>query len=210
MSPLHRGSPRHLAGASAMRSAGGAGQRLLRVAGSTGKCQGGGEPGSPRRRPAPFTSSTVAAMARRASTPPCGPKVARVSRRPHRTTDATARHPRGDTPPLSGGSPPTATMACRSPTISSLRPSLATPAESRSGSPTSAAYPTDEGRLYLAVVLDLFSRKVVRSAMRDHLRQELTIAALTMAIQRQRPGRGLLRHFRPGPSICRRRLPRRR
>jgi transposase InsO family protein len=46
--------------------------------------------------------------------------------------------------------------------------------------------PTDEGWLYLAVVLDLFSRKVVGWAMRDHLRQELTIAALTMAIQRQR------------------------
>jgi hypothetical protein len=30
--------------------------------------------------------------------------------------------------------------------------------------------------------------------MRDHLRQELTIAALTMAIQRQRPGRGLIHH----------------
>ena len=50
--------------------------------------------------------------------------------------------------------------------------------------------PTDEGWLYLCVVLDLFSRKVVGWAMRDHLRQELAIAALTMAIQRQRPGRG--------------------
>jgi len=54
--------------------------------------------------------------------------------------------------------------------------------------------PTDEGWLYLAVVLDLFSRKVVGWAMRDHLRQELAIAALTMAIQRQRPGRGLIHH----------------
>ncbi len=54
--------------------------------------------------------------------------------------------------------------------------------------------PTNEGWLYLAVVLDLFSRKVVGWAMRDHLRQELAIAALTMAIQRQRPGRGLIHH----------------
>ncbi|QNT70102.1 IS3 family transposase [Defluviicoccus vanus] len=54
--------------------------------------------------------------------------------------------------------------------------------------------PTDEGWLYLAVVLDLFARKVVGWAMRDHLRQELAIAALTMAIQRQRPGRGLIHH----------------
>jgi Transposase and inactivated derivatives len=44
------------------------------------------------------------------------------------------------------------------------------------------------------VVLDPLSRKVVGWAMRDHLRQELTIAALVMAIQRQRPGRGLIHH----------------
>jgi transposase InsO family protein len=30
--------------------------------------------------------------------------------------------------------------------------------------------------------------------MRDHMRAELTIAALTMAIQRQRPGAGLIHH----------------
>ena len=54
--------------------------------------------------------------------------------------------------------------------------------------------PTDEGWLYLAVILDLFSRKVVGWAMRDHMRQELTIAALTMAIQRQRPTPGLIHH----------------
>jgi len=33
---------------------------------------------------------------------------------------------------------------------------------------------------------------VVGWAMRDHMRAELTIAALTMAIQRQRPGAGLI------------------
>ena len=47
--------------------------------------------------------------------------------------------------------------------------------------------PTSEGWLYLAVVLDLFTRKIVGWAMRDHMRAELTIAALTMAIQRQNP-----------------------
>lgn len=62
--------------------------------------------------------------------------------------------------------------------------------------------PTDEGWLYLAVVLDLFSRKVVGWAMRDHLRQELTIAALTMAIQRQKPGRGLIHHSDRGSQYA--------
>ena len=53
--------------------------------------------------------------------------------------------------------------------------------------------PTGEGWLYLAVILDLFTRKVVGWAMRDHMRAELTMAALTMAIQRRRPG--------PNPSF---------
>lgn len=54
--------------------------------------------------------------------------------------------------------------------------------------------PTDEGWLYLAVVLDLFSRKAIGWAMRDHLRTELPLAAFTMALQRQRPAPGLLHH----------------
>ena len=53
---------------------------------------------------------------------------------------------------------------------------------------------TGEGWLYLAVVLDLFTRKIVGWAMRDHMRAELTIAALTMAIQRQKPPPGLIQH----------------
>jgi transposase InsO family protein len=44
------------------------------------------------------------------------------------------------------------------------------------------------------VILDPFTRKVVGWAMRDHIRIELTIAALTMAIRRQRPRAGLIHH----------------
>jgi putative transposase len=44
------------------------------------------------------------------------------------------------------------------------------------------------GFLYLAVVLDVFSRKVVGWAMETHLRVELVLAALDMAIARRRPG----------------------
>ena len=62
--------------------------------------------------------------------------------------------------------------------------------------------PTGEGWLYLAVVLDLGTRKVVGWAMRDHLRQELTLAALTMALQRQRPGRGLIHHSDRGSQYA--------
>ena len=62
--------------------------------------------------------------------------------------------------------------------------------------------PTNEGWLYLAVILDLFTRKVVGWAMRDHMRAELTIAALTMAIQRRRPGAGLIHHSDRGSQYA--------
>lgn len=52
--------------------------------------------------------------------------------------------------------------------------------------------PTAEGWLYLAAIMDLFSRKIV--AMRDHLRVELASSALAMAIERQRPHIGLIHH----------------
>lgn len=62
--------------------------------------------------------------------------------------------------------------------------------------------PTEEGWLYLAVILDLFSRKVVGWAMRDHRRTELPLAALTMAIQRQRPAPGLIHHSDRGSQYA--------
>ena len=53
---------------------------------------------------------------------------------------------------------------------------------------------TDQGWLYLAAVMDLYSRRIVGWAMRDHLRTELPLAALRMAISAQRPGAGLIHH----------------
>jgi len=47
--------------------------------------------------------------------------------------------------------------------------------------------PTWAGFLYLAVVLDAFSRKVVGWAMATHLRTELVLAALNMAFGQRRP-----------------------
>jgi putative transposase len=54
--------------------------------------------------------------------------------------------------------------------------------------------PTTEGWLYLAAIMDLFSRKIVGWAMRDHMQVELASAALMMAIQQQRPQPGLIHH----------------
>jgi transposase InsO family protein len=53
---------------------------------------------------------------------------------------------------------------------------------------------TNEGYLYLAAVMDLGSREIVGLAMADHLRTELTLDALNMAIFHHRPPRGLMHH----------------
>lgn len=53
---------------------------------------------------------------------------------------------------------------------------------------------TAQGWLYLALVLDLWSRKIVGWAMADHLRAELVLAALRMAQTQRQPGKGLLVH----------------
>ena len=54
--------------------------------------------------------------------------------------------------------------------------------------------PTWQGFLYVAVVLDAFSRRVVGWSMAGHLRTELILDALDMAIARRRPGEGLIHH----------------
>jgi transposase InsO family protein len=53
---------------------------------------------------------------------------------------------------------------------------------------------TWEGWLYVAVVLDLYSRRVVGWAMRGHMRTDLVLEALAMAIGQRVPGPGLLQH----------------
>jgi putative transposase len=53
---------------------------------------------------------------------------------------------------------------------------------------------TAQGWLYLALVMDLWSRKIIGWAMADHLRADLVIAALRMAHRQRQPGGGLLVH----------------
>ncbi len=53
---------------------------------------------------------------------------------------------------------------------------------------------TDEGWLYLAVVIDAFSRRVVGWSMAAHLRTELVIDAFNMAVWNRRPSEGLVHH----------------
>lgn len=53
---------------------------------------------------------------------------------------------------------------------------------------------TDEGYLYLAGVMDLGSREIVGMAMADHMRTDLTLDALNMAIVQHQPPTGLMHH----------------
>ncbi len=57
---------------------------------------------------------------------------------------------------------------------------------------------TWEGTLYLAAVMDCYSRRIVGWAMADHMRAELVVCALEMAVQRRRPDRGLVHHSDQG------------
>lgn len=58
--------------------------------------------------------------------------------------------------------------------------------------------PTWEGKLYLASVLDCFSRRVVGWSMRDDMQAELVVDALEMAVARRRPDKGLVHHSDQG------------
>jgi putative transposase len=57
---------------------------------------------------------------------------------------------------------------------------------------------TWEGWLYLAAVQDAFSRRIVGWAMADHMRAELVVDALQMALARRRPQPGLVHHSDQG------------
>lgn len=58
--------------------------------------------------------------------------------------------------------------------------------------------PTQEGWLYLAVILDLYNRGIVGWAMAERMTSDLTISALKMAIRERRPGGGLIHHSDQG------------
>ncbi len=56
----------------------------------------------------------------------------------------------------------------------------------------------DEAFVYLAVILDAFSRKVVGWALQDHMKTELTLEALTMALETRQVTPGLIHHTDQG------------
>lgn len=61
---------------------------------------------------------------------------------------------------------------------------------------------TDEGWLYLAAVIDLYSRQVVGWSMQPHMQTSLVTDALRMAWFRRRPDAGLIFHSDRGSQYC--------
>ncbi len=57
---------------------------------------------------------------------------------------------------------------------------------------------TWEGWIYLAAVQDAFSRRIVGWSMAEHMRSELVVDALQMALHRRRPAPGLICHSDQG------------
>jgi putative transposase len=61
---------------------------------------------------------------------------------------------------------------------------------------------TLQGWLYVAVVIDLFSRQVVGWAMDNHMKTSLCVSALQMAFWRRKPAQGLLHHSDRGSQYA--------
>lgn len=61
---------------------------------------------------------------------------------------------------------------------------------------------TRQGLLYLAVVMDLYSRKIVGWAMDSRMSRHLTIEALKMALQMRKPSSGLVHHSDRGAQYA--------
>jgi putative transposase len=61
---------------------------------------------------------------------------------------------------------------------------------------------TQQGWLYLAVLIDLYSRRVVGWAMSEHIDTALVMSALSMAVTKRKPARGLIHHTDRGSQYA--------
>lgn len=61
---------------------------------------------------------------------------------------------------------------------------------------------TREGWLYLAVVLDLYSRRVIGWAVSNRMKRDLAIRALEMAVALRKPPKGCIHHSDRGSQYC--------
>ena len=90
-------------------------------------------------------------------------------------------------PAGASGSPPLGAIATRGPRQIWSTATSPAPGPNRLWVADITYVPTWTGFLYLAVVLDAFSRRIVGWAMETHLRTELVLAALNMALGQRKP-----------------------
>jgi putative transposase len=84
-----------------------------------------------------------------------------------------------------------------------LQRDFAAPAPNRKWLADITYVPTDQGWLYVAAVLDTFSRKIVGWSMAEHMKTDLVTGALTMALEHRRPaGAKLLHHSDRGSQYA--------
>ena len=62
--------------------------------------------------------------------------------------------------------------------------------------------PTEQGWLYLAAVMDLYSRRIIGWAMSEHIDSDMVTSALQMAISQRKPQTGLLHHSDRGSQYA--------
>ena len=167
-------------------------QRLLRLAARDpcpGPGRGGGRAARPHRprvrRPSPRLR--LAARPRRAA--PRGPAPLAPARRAADARDGPP--PAGDVAGRRGR--PTAATTCRWRRTCSTGTSSPT-GPTRSGWPTSATCRQARAGCTWPRIEDLATREIVGWSMADHLRADLCVDALVMALQRRRPGPGLVHH----------------
>ena len=61
---------------------------------------------------------------------------------------------------------------------------------------------TSEGWLYLAVILDLYSRRIIGWAASNRMKRDLVIRALEMAVALRQPPKGCIHHTDRGSQYC--------
>ena len=86
--------------------------------------------------------------------------------------------------------------------VNLLNRDFSSPAPNRHWSTDITYVWTSEGWLYLAVVMDLFSRRIVGWSMRKRLARELVLSALHMALYGRNPGAGLIHHSDRGSQYA--------
>ena len=67
---------------------------------------------------------------------------------------------------------------------------------------------TAEGWLYLAVVLDVFSRRIVGWSMNERMKDNLVIEALKYTLYRHQPAPGFIFHSDRGSTVLQQAIPR--